>query len=425
MAQFHEIDSSQFSDVVPDGSEKIQIGATKRTNLQNIADLFDVFSHLKAGSNIALKKESDGTVTITANAQSYSLPKASSTVLGGVKVGKNLTIDSSGTLSANAQSVNPSPDDVLRTRLTGLKTSPDGDGSLFDTFQTYSSSDTLLGFLNKLINNIGYNQFRLVNTQSSIIFLYSQNDTPTIPGTVAIRLIAQSTGVSFRLQYSVNENNQVSYFNQFSTGELVSQLANQTEGWREVKSINLMDIDSGSGGGESYELPVATSSVLGGVKVPGTNPISIDGTGNLSLKYSTPYGLKSISGYLGLSLFTVPWVYSEFGGNLEGFNLKERQFIFWLQSVGASVSVTIDLINNSDWNMMGMSIISVGSSTNKDAAINLQISGGTCCFMGESGHTSSKQISNIVKYSAIVFKLITISNMSITKRILVIPIPRA
>ena len=419
MAQFHEIDSSQFSDVVPDGSEKIQIGATKRTNLQNIADLFDVFSHLKAGSNIALKKESDGTVTITANDQSYSLPKASSTVLGGVKVGKNLTIDSSGTLSANDQSVNPPSVDVLGTKLTGLKTSPDG--SLFDTFQTYSSSDTLLGFLNKLINNTGYNQFRLVNTQSSIILLYSQNDTPTIPGTVAIRFIAQPQGVSFRLQYSVNENNQVSYFNQFTSSELVNQLVNQTKGWREVKNINLMGIDSGSGGGESYELPVATSSVLGGVKVPGNNPISVDGTGNLSLKYSTTYGLNYISGYLGLSLFTVPWTYSGFGADLQGLNLKERQFIFWLQSVGASVTVTINL-SNSDWNMMGMSIISVGSSTNEGAAINLQISGGTVSFMGESGNTSSKQINNIVKYSAIVFKLITISN---SKRILVIPIPRA
>lgn len=418
MAQFHEIDSSQFSDVVPDGSEKIQIGATKRTNLQNIADLFDVFSHLKAGSNISLKKESDGTVTITANDQSYTLPKASSSVLGGIKVGKNLTIDSSGTLSANDQSVNPPSVDVLGTKLTGLKTSPDG--SLFDTFQTYSSSDTLLGFLNKLINNTGYNQFRLVNTQSSIILLYSQNDTPTIPGTVAIRFIAQPQGVSFRLQYSVNENNQVSYFNQFTTSELVSQLVNQTGGWREVKNINLMDIDSGSGGG-SYELPVATSSVLGGVKVPDSNPISVDGTGNLSLKYSTTLGLNYISGYLGLSLFTVPWTYSGFGADLEGFNLKERQFIFWSQSVGASVTVTINL-RNSDWNMMGMSIISIGSSTNEGAAINLQISGGSAYFMGESGNTSSKQINNIVKYSAIVFKLITISN---SKRILVIPIPRA
>lgn len=382
MAQFHEIGSSQFTDVVPNGSEKIQIGATKRTNLRNIANLFDVFSHLKAGSNISLKKESNGTVTITAN---YTPPPS---------------------------------ENVLGTKLTGLKTSPDG--SLFDTFQAYSSNDTLLAFLNKLINNTGYNQFRLVNTQSSIILLYSQNDTPTIPGTVAIRFIAQPQGVSFRLQYSVNENKQVSYFNQFTTSELVSQLVNQTGGWREVKNINLMDIDSGSGGG-SYELPVATSSVLGGVKVPGSNPISVDGTGNLSLKYSTTLGLNYISGHLGLSLFTVPWTYSGFGADLEGFNLKERQFIFWLQSVGASVTVTINL-SNSDWNMMGMSIISIGSSTNEGAAINLQISGGTVYFMGESGNTSSKQINNIVKYSAIVFKLITISN---SKRILVIPIPRA
>lgn len=39
MAEFHEIGSSQFTDVVPTGEEKIQISASQRTTLQNIANL--------------------------------------------------------------------------------------------------------------------------------------------------------------------------------------------------------------------------------------------------------------------------------------------------------------------------------------------------------------------------------------------------
>lgn len=39
MAEFHEIGSSQFTDVTPTGKEKIQISASQRTTLQNIANL--------------------------------------------------------------------------------------------------------------------------------------------------------------------------------------------------------------------------------------------------------------------------------------------------------------------------------------------------------------------------------------------------
>lgn len=39
MVEFHEIGSSQFTDVTPTGEEKIQISASQRTTLQNIANL--------------------------------------------------------------------------------------------------------------------------------------------------------------------------------------------------------------------------------------------------------------------------------------------------------------------------------------------------------------------------------------------------
>lgn len=40
MAEFHEIGSSQFTDVTPTGTEQIQISATQKTTLQKIANLY-------------------------------------------------------------------------------------------------------------------------------------------------------------------------------------------------------------------------------------------------------------------------------------------------------------------------------------------------------------------------------------------------
>lgn len=49
MAEFHEIGSSQFTDVTPAGTEKIQISATQKTTLQKIANLFKAMSAALTG----------------------------------------------------------------------------------------------------------------------------------------------------------------------------------------------------------------------------------------------------------------------------------------------------------------------------------------------------------------------------------------
>lgn len=49
MAEFHEIGSSQFTEVTPAGTEKIQISATQKTTLQNIANLFKAMSAALTG----------------------------------------------------------------------------------------------------------------------------------------------------------------------------------------------------------------------------------------------------------------------------------------------------------------------------------------------------------------------------------------
>lgn len=49
MAEFHEINSSQFTEVTPAGTEKIQISATQKTTLQKIANLFKAMSAALTG----------------------------------------------------------------------------------------------------------------------------------------------------------------------------------------------------------------------------------------------------------------------------------------------------------------------------------------------------------------------------------------
>lgn len=49
MAEFHEISSSQFTEVTPAGTEQIQISATQKTTLQKIANLFKAMSAALTG----------------------------------------------------------------------------------------------------------------------------------------------------------------------------------------------------------------------------------------------------------------------------------------------------------------------------------------------------------------------------------------
>lgn len=49
MAEFHEIGSSQFTEVTPAGTEQVQISATQKTTLQKIANLFKAMSAALTG----------------------------------------------------------------------------------------------------------------------------------------------------------------------------------------------------------------------------------------------------------------------------------------------------------------------------------------------------------------------------------------
>ena len=59
-----------------------------------------VQNFIVAGNNITTSVGEDGKVTINSTAEPFTLPQATSTTLGGIKVGENLSITEDGTLSA-------------------------------------------------------------------------------------------------------------------------------------------------------------------------------------------------------------------------------------------------------------------------------------------------------------------------------------
>ena len=102
-------------ELIQDNTDAIQVNANAiqvnadaiQVNADAIADLEaqDIVDQIVAGDNISVSPaDGKGIVTINASAAPYDLPTASSSTLGGVKVGSNLSINGSGVLSADAAS---------------------------------------------------------------------------------------------------------------------------------------------------------------------------------------------------------------------------------------------------------------------------------------------------------------------------------
>lgn len=88
----------------------------------------------------------------------YVLPVASSTELGGVKVGSNLTIDKDGTLKGGYPEVTYDPDGR-----TGVVSS----GTLWSLYQHLNQCESDIMSLNSVLEFNGSNSFRLDNLENS------------------------------------------------------------------------------------------------------------------------------------------------------------------------------------------------------------------------------------------------------------------
>lgn len=163
--------------------------------------------------------------------------------------------------------------DVLNTVMSGLVLKPTS-GNQFETNQRYSSSDTLIQLINKFIQNSGYNDFRIVHSPNTINFVF---------GTT----IDHSNSVVNVLSFVSNLNIETPKINVYTKTINFTEVAELTyselntlirDGTWQTFSLDLTTIGDSSSG---YTLPTASSTTLGGVKIPSNGQLTIDNNGNL------------------------------------------------------------------------------------------------------------------------------------------------
>ena len=163
--------------------------------------------------------------------------------------------------------------DVLNTVMSGLVLKPTS-GNQFETNQRYSSSDTLIQLINKFIQNSGYNDFRIVHSLTTINFVF---------GTTIDHSNSVVNVLSFVSNLSIGTpkiNVYTKTINFTEVAELTYSELNTLikDGTWQTFSLDLTTIGGSSSG---YTLPTASSTTLGGVKIPSNGQLTIDNNGNL------------------------------------------------------------------------------------------------------------------------------------------------
>lgn len=163
--------------------------------------------------------------------------------------------------------------DVLNTVMSGLVLKPTS-GNQFETNQRYSSSDTLIQLINKFIQNSGYNDFRIVHSPTTINFVFG---TTIDHSNSVVNVLSFVSNLSIETPkinvYTKNINFiEVAELTYFELNTLIR------DGTWQTFSLDLTTIDGSSSG---YTLPMASSTTLGGVKIPANGQMTIDDNGNL------------------------------------------------------------------------------------------------------------------------------------------------
>ena len=232
---------------------------------------------------------------IEANANNYSLPTSSSSVLGGIKIGSNLSIDSDGVVSAT----NTTYSDVTTTT-HGLMTASDkvklnGIESNANNYSLPIAGSSTLGGV-KVGTNLSINSSGVLsatdttysNATTSVSGLMSASDKTKLNGieseankyVLPTATSSELGGIKVGSNLSIDANGVVS-----ATNTTYSDATTTTHGL--MSSTDKTKLDGIATGANKYTLPKATASALGGIKI-GTN-LSIDSNGVVSAtdtKYS-------------------------------------------------------------------------------------------------------------------------------------------
>lgn len=207
----------------------------------------------------------------------YELPPATSTTLGGIKVGKNLTITEDGTLSGNISEgggyeLLPATQESLGgVKIgNGVNISDDGTISVNEptSYELPTASSTTLGGI-KVGENLTIAEDGTLNAQAGGSTPY---ELPVATGSVL-------GGIKVGANLSITKDGELSGTPD-TQYELPIASSTVLGGIKVGEGLNVLDDGtlSTQGGGSEYTLPVATSSTLGGVKIGSGVGVGADGT---------------------------------------------------------------------------------------------------------------------------------------------------
>jgi hypothetical protein len=163
--------------------------------------------------------------------------------------------------------------DVLNTIMSGLVLKPTS-GDQFETNQRYSSSDTLIQLINKFIQNSGYNDFRIVHSQTTINFVFGTTINNSNP-IVNVLSFASNLLVGAPVLRIYSKSIDFSEVATLTYAELNNTIKDGS--WRSFE----LDLSNIGSGGSGYTLPIASATTLGGIKIPANGQMTIDKDGNL------------------------------------------------------------------------------------------------------------------------------------------------
>lgn len=198
------------------------------------------------------------------------IPVASSTALGIVKVGKGLNIDDSGTLYIDDSTIA----DVEYKAGTGLKLS----NNTFDHTNSVSSKNTGFQQSKKLNWGDSFNIYEeLYDAQGHVTGINTSTitmpDAPNYNNSYTLPVATHDTlgGVKIGSNLTIGNDGMLAAMN--TTYEVATQSSNGL-----MSAIDKQKLDNLSNGGNNYILPIASSTVLGGVKIGSNLYVSSDGT---------------------------------------------------------------------------------------------------------------------------------------------------
>jgi hypothetical protein len=258
--------------IVPDSNDNLLIENIQQPYALPIASSSQL-GGVKIGSNISVS--GDGTISVDTP---YTLPVASDSVLGGVKIGANVSVTADGTISVAAPYTLPIADGSTLGGVklgTGIVGSADGTISV-ETFTLAPATDNVLGGV-----KIGAN----VNVTS--------DGTISVAAPYVLPQASSSTlgGVKIGSNVNVAADGTIS---------VAAPYALPTASGTTLGGVKIGSGISIAGDGtisvSSYALPVATDTVLGGVKIGANVNVTADGTISVEAPYVLPVASSSTLG---------------------------------------------------------------------------------------------------------------------------------